>query len=272
MNKELAITYLKLAKVNTELVVFNRYFQITAAAAASGAAGFVLGNRKAVRDIQKGVDQMFEENASLTNITTVEDIEVPLAERLSPEQLTEALSQSMEILEDEGYLERDDHYSEWELEYDAIDAIEEDEDENGEPVIDNVFAGSDDAGWDYETELALRDPATPYTIHVDEYTNDEMNYHQSTVVFYAGDSVMADDADNNMYGWEQMMGELNFGHGSKDQNAVYIRNERLMLEWEVLRHTGSYETEVGGLEIEEAYEAQDELRHSRNLRMRDDQA
>lgn len=124
----------------------------------------------------------------------------------------------------------------------------------------NIFDGHEDS-WDYEAELSVRDGEMPYVIHLDEFANDEMGFRQETVTFYAGDNIMADAADVPIYGFESMMGDLKFGHGSNDKNVVYVRNEKMKMEWEVLYHDGAYEIEVLGYEMEKEIE-EGELRHS----------
>jgi hypothetical protein len=127
-------------------------------------------------------------------------------------------------------------------------------------VVTNVFANLDE-GWDYEAELATRDPKIPYIIHQEEFVNDEMGYRQETLTYYRGDDIMADSHDTPIYGYGDLMGELRFGHGSRDKNVVYIRNEGIHMEWEVLLHSGHFATEVLGIEAEKEIE-QNELRHS----------
>lgn len=126
-------------------------------------------------------------------------------------------------------------------------------------VVTIVPADHDDI-WDYDAEIATRTREAPYVLHQDEYFTDEMGYHQTTVTYYVGDDIMADDHDKPMYGFHEIMGELLFGHGTADKDTVYIRNERLELEWEVIRHPGSYCYEVLGQQFEDADEH--ELRHS----------
>lgn len=128
-------------------------------------------------------------------------------------------------------------------------------------VVVNVFS-TPDGDWDHDIELSQRNGVDPYIIHADEYIEDEMGFTQETVTFYEGDEIMVDSHETPMYGWARIMGELRFGHGSKDPNVVYIRNEGIEMEWEVLRHTGSYSIEVRGLEADE--EVEEEIRHSRH--------
>ena len=132
---------------------------------------------------------------------------------------------------------------------------------DGETQATVTVVLSDDGGWDMEAELATRGDGTqPYIIHQDEYINDEMGFHQSTVTYYAGDNIMADTDDTVIYNHDATMGPLRFGHGTRDETVVYIRNEGIMQEWEVMFNPGHYAQEVMGLQMEQA--AEDELRHS----------
>lgn len=128
-----------------------------------------------------------------------------------------------------------------------------------DPVIINVFA-HDDANWDYEHELSTRANGEPYIIHEEEYISDEMDFRQETLTFYAGDDIMVDSDDTPIYNYTGLMGELKFGHGSRDPNVVYIRNEVLHMEWEILLNPGLFAQEILGLEMERADE--NELNHS----------
>jgi hypothetical protein len=122
-----------------------------------------------------------------------------------------------------------------------------------EEVVINIFKNDD--GWDYEQELNNRSNEEPYILHVDEYIGEEMGFKQETLTYYEGDDIMADITDTPVYNWPTVTGPLKWGHGSKDQNVVYVRNEKLRKEYEILRHSGSFETEVIGLE-------ETELQHS----------
>jgi hypothetical protein len=165
------------------------------------------------------------------------------------------------IVDEIGFTEiADESYSEFELEWDAELAIEEDELEGAEEIT-NIFAGSDDE-WDYDLEISRRG-SDPYILHVDEFVANELGYDQHTMTYYVGDDILADENDVPVYNYTSIIGDLNFGHGSKDPSLVYIRSENMRTEWEVIKHTGSFEVEVRGLEIESQYESQ-ELRHARS--------
>lgn len=127
----------------------------------------------------------------------------------------------------------------------------------------NIFAGGVD-GWDYDEELQLRTPHKPYIIHKDEFFNQEFEGDQNTLTYYSQDDIMADDSDTPVYGYEKLVGTLQFGHGSGDPNVVYVRNEDRKCEYEILFDPGSFSTEILGIYAENATR-EDEIRHSRNL-------
>lgn len=166
----------------------------------------------------------------------------------------------------------------WELEEEADLMLEEDEledaiaeqmhqrqiteDEDNLPEVRNIFQGQlDDDQWNYDDELSIRTPDRPYVISIDEFVADEAGCDQATVTYYQGDDIMADEFDVPLYDFNSMMGELKFGHGSNSKDVVYIRNEKLGMEWEVILNTGRFDIEVLGHDIENVYEKA-ELKHS----------
>ena len=124
-----------------------------------------------------------------------------------------------------------------------------------------------DPEWDYEVELAKRDPRSPYIIHRDEYFNDEMEFGslggQTTYTYYAADDVLVDERDVPVYDKDAVVGLLWFGHGSGDPSIVYIRNEAKEMEFEVVLDEGAYQVVVLGGRVEETL-ADEDLRHSRS--------
>ncbi len=148
---------------------------------------------------------------------------------------------------------------------------EEDTEETMEEVANqivthSIFAGNDDE-WNYAVEIKKRNLLEPCVIHKDEFFSDEKGYSQSTFTYYAGDDILVDEDDTPIYNHEDVTGPLLFGHGSSDNNVVYIRNDKRKAEYELLRDPGLYSEEVLGLSIENNERAAD-LKHSKNLRFR----
>lgn len=115
----------------------------------------------------------------------------------------------------------------------------------------NVFedAMPSDDTFNYEEEIRLRTETEPYIISYDEYFQGEKDYQQTTLTYFAGDDVLTDDRDQPIDESDKAVGDENlrrFGHGSKDNNIVYIRNDRLEIDFEVCRSQGKYTEEILG--------------------------
>jgi len=141
----------------------------------------------------------------------------------------------------------------------ANETILEPIDDEEDDVMVNVFRNETerDDNWDYDEEVKHRSPDHPYIIHKDEYDSDEMDFSQSSLMYYQADDVLCDEHDVPVYNAEKIVGKLIFGHGSLDPSIVYVRNEDLMAEWEIILDRGAFQTEVLGQEIE------GNLKHSR---------
>lgn len=118
-----------------------------------------------------------------------------------------------------------------------------------EIMTSSVFADNTE-DWNYEEELKKRTPYAPYIIHKDEFYSEEAGYTQSTLVYYAGDDIMADEDETPVFNHESVTGSLWFGHGSGDKNVVYVRNDKRKAEYEILFDPGLFSVDVLGLEIE----------------------
>lgn len=120
-----------------------------------------------------------------------------------------------------------------------------------EEVLEEVNVFATDEEWNYEEEELLRDPEHPYTIHRDEFFSNEMGLEHVTLEYYAGDNILTDAEDVPVYGMDDVVGYLRFGHGSLDPSIVYIRNEKLKAEYEVLLNEGSYQADILGEDLGE---------------------
>lgn len=94
----------------------------------------------------------------------------------------------------------------------------------------------------------------PYIIDHDEFMGGDSDYSQSTLTFFTEDGVLVDEKDmpvaDNSRDLDKFVGEDNmmrFGHGSNDPNIVYIRNDVLEAEYEVIKSDRSFSQDVLGL-------------------------
>lgn len=116
----------------------------------------------------------------------------------------------------------------------------------GEVVQHNIF--NKDA-FDLEAEKASRTEDAPYVISKDEFMENDTEFPQVSITYFAGDDTLVDEEDQPMPEVEATVGQDNlarFGHGSGDTNIVYIRNPRTKIEFEVAYSEGKYAEEVLG--------------------------
>lgn len=109
--------------------------------------------------------------------------------------------------------------------------------------------------WNQAAEQARRSYEAPYIIHREEFNRNETDYPQLIYTYFAGDDVIV-DKDNVplVAAADSVVGRnnLRFGHGSGDSNVVFVRNDKLELEMEIVRSPASYEEEVLGLQSDES--------------------
>lgn len=157
------------------------------------------------------------------------------------------------------------------LSEDEVEEVEEAEEDEAEEDELNIIVPetTEDVEWNYEEEIASRDPGVPYVIHQEEFFADEMGLAQMTLTYYAIDDIMADEDEKPVYNHRTVVGELKFGHGSGDADTFYVRNEKRHAEYEIIRLNALYSVEVLGLEIEDNQRVAD-LKHSKSLKFRMD--
>jgi signal recognition particle subunit SEC65 len=118
-----------------------------------------------------------------------------------------------------------------------------------EPETKNIFEETAvEDTWDMEAEKASRSPKAPYVIHIDE--RHETSYSEATLTYYVGDDVLCDEKDKIIEDQDLVVGLENldkFGHGSGDANIVYIRNDDLAIELEVIKSERTYAEDVHGM-------------------------
>lgn len=123
-----------------------------------------------------------------------------------------------------------------------------------EPKVEklNIFEATEAATgveFDLQAELAGRDSSIPYILLKDEFMKNEHGWRQITLTYFAGDNVLVDESEEPLDDPEKFIGATNYRFGvmSEDPNVVYIRNELMEAEFEVLLSRRKYTEEVLGL-------------------------
>lgn len=248
-------------------IVKNNPYLLAGVAVVSLAAGGALGYYAAKKRLQPKYEAIIKQEIEETKeyysrLYKVDDYETPAAavERLIPKAEQEAIEahrayrgekvigQIIGVKEDEAGLE---------VEVQLNEGVE----------VSNIFVNNQPLNaedWDYDTEKEQRSEDFPYVIHQDEYFENDAQYEQVTMTYYEGDDILADEADQPITDVEGNVGEKNlqkFGHGSGDQNTVYIRNNKRGLDFEVVRSRGKFAEEVAGF-----IEHSDKSSHIRRFR------
>lgn len=110
--------------------------------------------------------------------------------------------------------------------------------------------------WNYERELKhrVKNPDDPYVLHQEEYMAKETGYRQVVYTYYALDDVLVgEDEEHPLPHADIIVGlnNLQFGHGTDDEDVVYVRNNEHQLEMEIVRLNKSFEEEILGVENSE---------------------
>lgn len=159
---------------------------------------------------------------------------------------TVAAAEAVRALADYQGLEPDEEDDEEETHVVPVEVTEAIPDEIEE---ENIFDSQTTSTFNYEVELAKRTPGQPYVITDAEYFQNESGYEQVTLTYYAGDNVLADDRDQMVENVSRVVGDENlnrFGHGSNDSRVVYVRNDKMNVDYEILLHDGDYAVVVHG--------------------------
>lgn len=119
----------------------------------------------------------------------------------------------------------------------------------------NIFAERESNDeWDQEKEEEARTTLNadePYIISQEEFLINENDYQNPSLVYFAEDDVLVDDQEKPIELIDPVVGEDNltrFGHGSKDNRIVYIRNDKLGCDFEIVKNEGNYARDVLGLQ------------------------
>lgn len=90
-----------------------------------------------------------------------------------------------------------------------------------------------------------------HVISLQEHEENEPSYQQVTLTWYAGDETLTDEREDIIEDYTNVIGEHalgRFGDLSEDENVVHVRNNVLMVDYEIIRSKGTYQQEVLGEE------------------------
>ena len=86
-----------------------------------------------------------------------------------------------------------------------------------------------------------------YVITTEQFSEERPEYDKLTISYYEDDDTLADENEDPIADPVSLIGDAleNFGEGSDDPQVVYVRNERISIDYEVIRLSKSYASTVG---------------------------
>lgn len=169
-------------------------------------------------EYEKRVNEMKEE----LGIVVIED----------EEDISEGLKEAADLTRYDGILNKEGYR-------------EEDENDEEEEEFPSKY---------YDTTINPKPPfprKPAYVISLDEFVNGEENYDKITLTYYVDDNTLADETESDIEDIEDMIGPKalsSFGLASDDPDVVYVRNDRVEVDYEVIRQFASYQGTVLGEE------------------------
>jgi hypothetical protein len=130
-------------------------------------------------------------------------------------------------------------------------AVEEEEEDIEVEVKVTMNGDVADPDFDLEAEQANRSPDEPYIISEEEFSAGFNEFEQGQLTYYAGDDTLVDDKDSEIPYPDPIIGVnslARFGHGSGSDRIVFVRNERLNMDFEIELHDGKFSHEVLGFQ------------------------
>ena len=81
----------------------------------------------------------------------------------------------------------------------------------------------------------------PYSITPDQFTNEKRNYEKITMYYFEGNDVLTDDMERMTEDINSSIGRENLDKfGEFEEDVAYIRNERLGIDYEVIRQHSTF--------------------------------
>ena len=89
----------------------------------------------------------------------------------------------------------------------------------------------------------------PYVISLEEFSEEKDNFDKTTLYYYELDDTLTEQNDEIITDVYSTIGDnalSSFGEESQDPDIVYVRNEKISTDFEVIRHDKSFSKEVLG--------------------------
>lgn len=121
------------------------------------------------------------------------------------------------------------------------------------PIVENIDQDDEEEQEQYrkgERESSQTHYNGAYIIDTEQFSEEMPNFDKLTISFYVEDDVLVDENDEIIDDVVGIVGEqalTSFGMGSDDPDVVYVRNENLSIDYEVICIHASYSETVLGI-------------------------
>lgn len=91
----------------------------------------------------------------------------------------------------------------------------------------------------------------PYVISAEDYHETNLNHEKSSITYFNVDDTLVDESEEPIVDPESIIGDalMHFGESEEDPDIVYVRNEKLGIDYEVIRTEKSYQETVLGINL-----------------------
>lgn len=111
-----------------------------------------------------------------------------------------------------------------------------------EKELANYYKKVGDLGYNNYSDIELRSDSKPYVIRPEEVGEKEDEGYTFVSLTYYADGVVTDDDDEVMEDLSDTIGEESLQHfGEYEEDSVYVRNDRLKIDYEILMDQRTYE-------------------------------
>ena len=98
----------------------------------------------------------------------------------------------------------------------------------------------------------------PYVITAESFTDEHPDFEKLSLAYYDDDDTLADEQEEVITDVYELIGDealTRFGDGSEDPDIVFVRNERLGVDYEIARLFRSYAEAIMGLKAVDGHKS-----------------
>lgn len=216
-----------------------------------GAAGIVLGAGIGALVTWRLLKAHYEE-ITQEEIDSVKSHYAKLFKEGEHADLSGLVAKYKSKVDDLGYSsvsEDDSDTSEDDTENDEVMPDEADEDEEPEPIDDDRPKREVRNIWQYAKDHPHPEDEA-YVITFDQFNDEHDDYDKGDLTYYEGDDTLVDSQESPIDDVEGLIGPDaldRFGDASNSKDIVYVRNDRISMDFEISRDSRSYTEHILGI-------------------------